>query len=102
MPTPEKILWQKLRAKQMYGYKFRRQYGIDRFVVDFYCSQVKLAIEVDGDTHYGQNKEADSIRQKYIESLKISFLRFTNREIMENINGVVERIVQELPPLTPP
>jgi len=96
MPAPEKILWQKLKAKQIYGYKFRRQYGVDRFVIDFYCPRVRLAIEIDGDTHYGRNKKADLVRQKYIESFKIKFLRFTNKDIIENIDGVLESIIKEL------
>jgi len=52
MPQAEVILWSKLRNKALKGYKFRRQYSIERFVIDFYCPQLKLAIEVDGDSHF--------------------------------------------------
>ncbi|HLB95733.1 MAG TPA: DUF559 domain-containing protein [Patescibacteria group bacterium] len=62
IPAPEKVLWQKLRAKQIFGYKFRRQYGINQYVVDFYCPQTRLAIEIDGDTHYGKNQKNDLVR----------------------------------------
>lgn len=102
MSQPERILWQKLRAKQMYGYKFRRQYGIDNFVVDFYCTRARLAIEIDGETHYGKNRKCDLTRQNHIESFKIRFLRFTNKEVTRNLVGVLERIMMELNPHSSP
>lgn len=67
----EKILWQYLRAKRLDGLKFRRQYSIDVFVVDFYCPKVKLAIEIDGDSHFeGEAVEYDFDREKHIEALE--------------------------------
>jgi very-short-patch-repair endonuclease len=63
--TPERVLWSKLRGRQVEGYKFRRQFGIGIFVVDFYCSELKLAIEVDGDPHAGEREEEyDRYREK--------------------------------------
>lgn len=94
MPKAEIILWKKLSRKQMLGYKFRRQYGIDKFVIDFYCPKLKLAIEIDGDTHFKNNNEEeyDRNRQALINSMGVFFLRFQNPEIYKNINGVLRTI----------
>ena len=79
---------------------------VHKFVIDFYCPKLKLAIEVDGDSHFiGGADMSDKERQTIIESFGIIFLRFTNREIYENINGVMSKImenIQNSPPLTPP
>lgn len=86
----ERILWAKLRGKNVFGFKFRRQFGIDDYIVDFYCSELKLAIEVDGDTHFiGNAPESDAIRQKQIESYGIRFLRVTNNDVYKNLDGVL-------------
>lgn len=98
MPDTEILLWSKLRGKGLNGHKFRRQYSVDKFVLDFYCPQQKLAIEIDGDSHYTVGaEEYDRDRQELIESYGISFLRFTNAEVTENIEGVVLRIRKHLP-----
>ena len=97
MPEPEVILWSKLKGKNLNGFKFRRQYSVDKFVIDFYCPKLKLAIEVDGESHYSENAEVrDRERQYIIESFGISFLRFTNKEIHENIDGVMVKIIQNV------
>jgi len=97
-PTPaEKQLWQFLRNRKILGYKFRRQYGIDAYVVDFYCPKLKLAIEIDGRIHLLKAmKMADSERQEYIEQFEISFLRFTNHEVLNEIENVISRIEAEV------
>lgn len=93
MPEPELLLWSKLRGKGVAGHKFRRQYSVSNFVLDFYCPQQKLAIEIDGATHFTEGaEEYDRERQQVIESYGIRFLRFTNAEVMENIDGVVLKI----------
>lgn len=93
MPPAEVILWLQLKGRQLNGYKFRRQYSIDKFVVDFYCPELKLAVEVDGDSHYVDGaKERDEGRQKIIENAGIRFLRFTNKDVYDNLNGVLYRI----------
>ncbi len=92
MPSAEVLLWSKLKGKQLLGYKFRRQYSIDRFIVDFYCPALKLAIEIDGDTH--TREVYDRKRQEFIESFGIQFLRFTNTQVYENLEGVVELIAR--------
>lgn len=98
MPQAEVILWSKLKDKGLDGYKFRRQYSVDQFVIDFYCPHLKMAIEIDGDSHFREGADiADKERQTIIESFGITFLRFTNKEIYENIEGVLEKIIQKLP-----
>src|SRR3989344_9383153 len=83
MTETEIILWSILKEKDL-GYKFRRQYSVGRYVVDFYCPALKLAIEIDGDYHLTIDmKDYDPQRQKYIETTGIKFLRFTNQAIKE-------------------
>jgi very-short-patch-repair endonuclease len=100
MPKSEVVLWSKLKNKQMYGKRFLRQYGVDQYVLDFYCPELKLAIEIDGDSHYMPGaQEQDKVRQEQIEALGIRFLRFTNDEVCTNIDGVcqsVYNVVDEL------
>jgi very-short-patch-repair endonuclease len=98
MPQPERLLWDRLRGKGLNGHKFRRQYSVDKFVLDFYCPQQKLAIEIDGESHFTKEaEEYDKERQMIIESYSIRFLRFTNREVTTNIDGVILRIMEYLP-----
>jgi very-short-patch-repair endonuclease len=84
----------------MLGYRFRRQYGIEAYVVDFYCPTLQMAIEVDGDSHFQMGSHArDDTRQVAIESFGIYFLRFRNVEIIERLDVVlatIERRVLEL------
>jgi very-short-patch-repair endonuclease len=85
----EAIMWKNLSHRQMHGYKFRRQYSVDQYVLDFYCPELKLAIEVDGDSHFIPGAEDyDKSRQAYIEAYGIRFLRFTNTDVCENLDGV--------------
>ena len=93
MPKAELILWSRLKSKGLDEYKFRRQYSVAQFVVDFYCPRLKLAIEVDGDSHFSEESElCDEARQDFIESFGISFLRFNNKEIYENLDEVLSKI----------
>jgi very-short-patch-repair endonuclease len=95
-PTPaEEALWQRLRHKQIADFKFRRQHSIDRFIVDFYCADARLVVEVDGPIHE-QQQEYDVLRQAFVESLGIRVIRFTNADVLQNINAVVERIGEVL------
>ena len=103
----ERRLWLRLQRKQL-GAKFRRQYSVDAFVVDFYAPSCKLAIEVDGDSHFSSEGIAyDSERTSYLGKFVIAVIRFTNAEIFENLNAAVERIAAAVrqrsqPPLAPP
>ncbi|HCA66949.1 MAG: hypothetical protein UW40_C0013G0002 [Parcubacteria group bacterium GW2011_GWF2_44_17] len=97
-PKAESILWYRLKGKQLKGYKFRRQYGIGNYIIDFYVPKAKLAIEIDGESHIGKPVEMrDNKRQEFIEFLGISCLRFTNWDVYENIDGVLEEIISYLP-----
>ncbi len=103
MPKAELILWSKLKSKGLDKYKFRRQYSVGKFVIDFYCPRLKLAIEVDGDSHFSDGSEVcDKERQNFIESFGISFLRFTNREIYENLDEVLAEIENQMKRDLPP
>ena len=73
------------------GYDFHRQRPIDRYIVDFFCSELALAIEIDGDSH-DDRYEVDSYRQSRLEAQGIRFLRFSDMEIKNNIDGVLEFI----------
>ena len=93
LPPAEVMLWMRLRGRQVAGLKFRRQYGVGVYVLDFYCPARHLALEIDGPGHAEANTAAyDRQRQAYIESLGIHFLRFTNEEIYGDLDAVVERI----------
>ncbi len=87
----EVLLWGALKGKQVRGYDFHRQKPIDKYIVDFYCPDLFLAIEIDGFSHMG--KEAyDEHRQKRIESLGVHFLRFLDSDVKTNLDGVVAAI----------
>ena len=97
MPMPEALLWLKLKNRQLYGYKFRRQYGIASYVVDFFCPEKNLAIEIDGESHFIDLEQVyDKARERVIKRYGINFLRFTNAEVMHNITAVVQRIADVL------
>jgi very-short-patch-repair endonuclease len=87
----EVLLWQYLKGKQMLGYDFDRQKPLDNYIVDFFCNELMLAIEIDGDTH-NYKIERDIKRQKRLEASGIRFLRFTDEDVKENIEGVVMMI----------
>jgi len=98
MPRAEIILWSKLKSKGLKNYKFRRQYSVNNFVMDFYCPKLRLAIEIDGDSHFLEGADIrDRERQTAIESFGITFLRFTNREILGGLESVLEKIMEHLP-----
>ena len=93
MPTAEVILWSRLQGRQVVGKKFRRQYSVGPYFIDFYCVEVRLAVELDGDTHFtSEARSYDRERQQFIESFGIRFLRFTNVDVYENLDGVLEVI----------
>jgi very-short-patch-repair endonuclease len=95
-PTgPEKLLWSKIRSRQVRGYKFRRQHSVGNFVIDFYCTELKLAVELDGESHFipGATKQ-DNTRQQSIEKFGITFLRFSNTDVVKSLEGVWHTILQ--------
>ena len=97
MPEPERILWYHLRKKQLNGAKFRRQVSIGDYIVDFYCPDQGLVIEIDGDSHYTRDAlENDIERDKYLTDCNLTVIRFTNREVRESLEGVLDRIIEYL------
>ena len=91
----EKLLWERLKLKQICGLRFRRQHPIDFFIADFYCHQVRLVVEIDGEIH-NQQTEYDDGRSAEMERYFIKVIRFTNAEIEYNIDSVIKRITDEV------
>jgi very-short-patch-repair endonuclease len=97
MTPAEKILWLALRRENFKCYRFRRQYSIDNYIVDFYCPDAKLVIEIDGGYHSeAEVKIRDAERQAQIESYGVKFLRFSNQQVLENLPEVIEKILINL------
>ncbi|HEX5369860.1 MAG TPA: DUF559 domain-containing protein [Dehalococcoidia bacterium] len=87
----EELLWQRLKGKQLAELKFRRQHTIDRFIVDFYCAETAVVIELDGAAHDGRHLE-DEARQQHLEHLGLRVLRFRNDDVEQHINEVLATI----------
>ena len=93
MTKPEIAVWSQLKGKKLMGLKFRRQFSVGPFIVDFYCPELKLALEIDGESHF--TKEAiiyDKKREEYIKQFGIHFLRVTNDDVFEDLESVIGRI----------
>ena len=102
MTDAERQLWAKIRVKQLKGHQFYRQKPIGDYIVDFFCPRAKLAIEIDGSHHLvGETIEYDRIRDDYLSSLGLRVLRFSNTDVLTNIEGVAKRIEEKIP-LNPP
>ena len=91
----EHLLWSHLRARQLAGFKFRRQVVIEPYIVDFVCFGARLIIEADGGQHLERN-ESDTRRTVYLESLGYRVIRFWNNEILEHTDAVLEQIQRVL------
>jgi len=93
MTLSEVLLWQELKSKNVMGYDFDRQRPIDNFIVDFYCKELQLAIEIDGDSHgYYDIRINDERRQRRLESLGVNFLRFDDIDVKTDIGFIIEEI----------
>jgi len=93
MTLPEKIIWDELKNRRIFKFKFRRQHPIDIFIADFYCHEIKLAIEIDGEIHLDEDvKEYDDGRTHDIEKLGVTILRFTNNEVINQRSKVISDI----------
>ena len=106
MTDAEQLLWQCLRRKQLDGFRFRKQHPLDHYVLDFYCPARRLAIELDGGQHNTEAaKERDGLRSAYLRRQGIRVLRFWNRQVFEELEGVLTRIwdvLHECGPLPSP
>ncbi len=90
----EKILWDSVRNRKL-KYKFRRQYGIGNYIADFYCPELKLVIEIDGDSHFFENAISyDKDRTKYFNDLGIRVVRYANTDIKNNLSSVLDNLVK--------
>lgn len=93
MTLSEVLLWNEIKKKQL-GVRFSRQIPIDEYIVDFYCKELMLVVEIDGVTHtYEGQSEKDINRQNKLESLEISFLRFDDLDVKTNMKWVVNEIL---------
>jgi len=93
----EAILWSEvLRGKQFYGYQFNRQFCIDKYIADFICSKLKLVIEIDGYSHNFKYKE-DLIRDKKLQELGYTVIRFSEKEVRNDIDNVIRVLESYLP-----
>ena len=89
----ERKLWQRINRDQLLGFRFNRQKPLLSYIVDFYCAKAKLIIELDGSQHYEPDyQEKDAIARCRIKSLGFTVMRFSNDEVMREIEGVVEQI----------
>ena len=91
----EKVLWERLRKSQLNGVRFRRQHPIDQYIVDFMAPEQKLIVELDGGIHL-ERKEADAVRDEWLEHLGYRVIRFPNNEVMDKLETVVGKINQVL------
>ena len=99
--TPaERTLWRALRAKQVNGGKWRRQYPVGSYIIDLYCLRLGLAVEIDGESHV--DNSADQVRDAWLLSQGICTLRFWNNDVLGNTSGVLERIAAHPCPRPPP
>ncbi len=103
MTDAEKAIWSKLRRKQIHGVQFYRQLPLDRFIVDFAATNIRLIIEVDGAHHFEEaNRIKDAERSAILETLGYKVIRFTNHEVLTQLDSVAESIYETVGELLPP
>lgn len=91
-PRAERVLWRYLHKKKL-GCRFRRQFGIGPYIVDFYCPKKRIVIELDGDSHFSSEAQKyDRARDEYLDSLDIQVVRFTNIEVYQDPDSVIRTI----------
>lgn len=95
MPEAEQLLWSLLRNRRLAGAKFRRQHPIGRYIMDFYCHEKKLVIELDGGQH-SEQQDYDQRRDIYLNQLGIRVLRFWNNQMLQETESVLEKIYHTL------
>ena len=93
LTAAEAVLWKSLQRRQLLGRKFRRQASIGRYIVDFFCAESAIVIELDGAAHFSITiDEYESTRTHYLEQQGLKIIRFENKEIYDNLDGVLETI----------
>jgi len=94
MTIPEKLLFERLRKNQVLGLRFKAQHPIGQFIVDFYCHQLRLVIEVDGEIHENNEaKEYDCNRSLELEKFELKVIRFKNKDIIDDTDSVIREII---------
>ena len=102
MTKAEAVLWKKLRDRNVFSIKFRRQHPVYNFIVDFYSHEYKLVIEVDGDIHNDEiSSRYDLGRTEVLNNFGLKVIRFTNNQILCSLDSVIEKIQREIPKRTP-
>jgi len=102
MTKAEAVLWKKLRDRNVFSIKFRRQHPVYNFIVDFYSHEYKLVIEVDGDIHNDEiASQYDLGRTEVLNNFGLKVIRFTNNQILCSLDSVIEKIQREIPKRTP-
>ena len=97
MTEAEQILWKRLRRKQILGVPFYRQKPLAQFIVDFYCAAAMLVIELDGSQHYAPDaQQYDAVRTQTLEAMGLRVLRFDNRQVLQELDAVIEVIFAEV------
>jgi very-short-patch-repair endonuclease len=94
MTWPEKMLWGALKTRQLANYKFRKQSVIGSWIVDFYCPSARLVVEVDGESHV--DPDQDAARTKGLEKFGVRVVRYTNDEVVQDLDAVLEEILTHL------
>ncbi len=97
----ERVVWSKIRMKQINGLRFLRQYGVGRYILDFYCPEIRLAIEINGGQH-AKNQEYDATRTSYLNANDIKVIRFWNNDVLRNPQGVYTKLLETINDLTLP
>jgi very-short-patch-repair endonuclease len=95
LTSAEATLWKQLQRRQLFGWKFRRQHSVGRFVLDFYCPDARLAVELDGSPHdseAGQRRDVE--RDEFLVTHGIRVVRFENRDVITNLEGVLAEITR--------
>jgi len=97
MTDAEQLVWSKIRRKQIGEVQFYRQKNIGHYIVDFYCPKGKLIVELDGGQHYeNEGMKKDQERDRHLQGLGLTVLRFSDLDVLKNIDGVVQRIQDHL------
>ncbi|WP_295623402.1 DUF559 domain-containing protein [uncultured Nitrosomonas sp.] len=103
MTDAEQLLWSKLRRKQILGVQFYRQKPLANYIVDFYCAAANLVIELDGSQHFEPDHQAsDAERDRALESIGLIVLRFDNRQVMQELDAVMQVIFEAMEKKIPP
>jgi len=99
----EKVFWSHVRNRQFHGMKFLRQYSVGPYILDFYCPEIKTAIELDGGQHNESGEKAyDAVRSEYLQAQGIDVLRFWDHEVLLDMQGVLAKVEERCNPSQPP